>query len=233
MKTTIATFFAAHKTTIMIASAALVIGAKAMSFTMQNNQYEMDGEQQQMMMQQQQGGGQMQQGYNQQMPQQNGNGEQGYFDSWFGGNENGGAQGVNYDGGYNNNNNQGSYASQSGGYSGYTPTTNNNYGTGAYSASNYNTNGSLESTSAWQAGQNGQDGSHERFVDAMREETKYNDGDGNSYKLSSGYEHNYVNTTTNEYVQTNDASVTPGAYSNYTAVTPSDYSSSSSSSTPE
>ncbi len=232
MKTTIATFFAAHKTTIMIASAALVIGAKAMSFTMQNNQYEMDGEQQQMM-QQQQGGRQMQQGYNQQMPQQNGNGEQGYFDSWFGGNENEGAQGINYDGGYNNNNNQGSYANQSDNYSGYTPTTNNNYGTGAYSAGNNNSGNSVDYTSGWAKQQEIQDGQHERFVDAIRDETKYNDADGNSYKLSSGYDHNYVNTTTNEYVQTNDASVTPGAYSNYTAVTPSDYSSSSSSSTPE
>lgn len=218
MKTSIATFFAAHKTTIIIASAALVIGAKAMSFTMQNNQYEMDGGQQQM---QQRGYGQMQmpQGYAQQAPQQNVGGQQGYFDSWFGGNDNEGNQAANYDGGYNT----GGYTNTAGGYNG------NTGGAG----STYNAGNTVDYTSGWAKQQEMQDGQHERFTDYIRDEAKYNDAEGNTYKLSSGYDYNYVNTTTNEYVQTNDASVTPGAYSNYTAVTPSDYSSSSSSSTGE
>ncbi|HLP49783.1 MAG TPA: hypothetical protein VK154_02805 [Chitinophagales bacterium] len=225
---TIKTFFAAHKTTIMLASAALVIGAKSLSFVAQNNQAPvMDMPTQEQMMQYQ--GGQMPQGHNQQMPQ--GYGEQmpqqggGFFSEWFGGEE---GQGGDYSA-YNNAANAGqNYGAQSvyntGGYS-----------TGGYHGGGYNPSAGAGTPSAYSSGadytsyqQPNTDGSHERFIDAIREETKYNDADGNSYKLSSGYDYNYVNSSTNEYVQTNDASVTPSAYSSYSAVTPSDYSSSSS-----
>lgn len=211
MKTTIATFFAAHKTTVLLASAALVIGAKAMPLAMQNNSAQMVAGQQQM---------QMQQGYNQQMPRQNGNEGPGYFDSWFGGNGNEEGEGLNYNTGSG-------YANQMGGNNSYMPAVTNTFnGDGAYS--NYNAGNAVDYTSGWAKQQESLDGQHERFTDYIRDEAKYNDADGNTYKLSSGYDYNYVNTTTNEYLQTNDAGVTPGAYSNYTAVTPGDYSGSSS-----
>ena len=222
----IKTFFAAHKTTIMIASAALVIGAKSVSYVAQSSQAPMmNMPDQQQMMQHSMPGQQMPQGYNQQQPQQQGGG---FFDSWFSGDNEtesynayntGGQQGGYYEG------NTGGYNAgmQTGGY--YNPSA------GSAATTGYTTGGGADYTSGWAEQQRIQDGSHERFVDAMREETKYGDADGNTYKLSSGYDYNYVNTTTNEYVQTNDASVTPGAYSSYTAVTPVDYTSSSSTST--
>lgn len=210
------TFFAAHKTTIMVASAALVIGAKSVAFMAQNSQAPvMNMPSQQQMVQHGMPQQQMPQGYSQQMPQQQ---PAGFFDSWFGGNEetadfntynNGGAQGAYYGG------NAGVYNPSAGVSTGY------NSGSG------------IDYTSGWAEQQRIQDGAHERFTDYIRDETKYNDADGNTYKLSSGYDYNYVNTTTNEYVQTNDASVTPGAYSSYTAVTPADYTGTSSTSTGE
>lgn len=222
----IKTYFAAHKTTIMLASAVLVIGAKSLSFAAQNSQAPvMEMPSQQQMMQHQ--GGQMPQGYNQQMPQ--GYGQQmpqqdaGFFSQWFGGEE---EQGADYNA-YNNAANAGQ-----GGY-------NNSYGGGAqagYNTGGYTGNGYNPSAGTSYSGgadytsyqQPNTDGSHERFIDAMREETKYADADGNTYKLGSGYDYNYVNSSTNEAVQTNDASVTPGAYSSYTSVSAVDYSNSSS-----
>ncbi|HLP21447.1 MAG TPA: hypothetical protein VK174_14140 [Chitinophagales bacterium] len=226
----IKTFFAAHKTTIMLASAALVIGAKSLSFVAQNNQAPvMDMPTQEQMMQYQ--GGQMPQGYNQQMPQQRG----GFFSEWFGGEEGQGGDysaytnaanaGQNYGDGYGGGRQAG--YNTGGGYTG------SSYNPSAGGAASTSYTGGADYTSSSVYNQPYTDGSHERFIDAIREETKYNDADGNSYKLSSGYDYNYVNSSTHEYVQTNDASVTPSAYSSYSAVTPSDYSSSSSSSTGE
>src|ERR1043165_1522984 len=174
---------------------------------MQMMQQPMNG---QMMPQGQMPQGSMSRGYNQQMPQQNNGG--GFFDNWFGGDEE-----ANYATGntsYYDGNTAGAY---------YNTT---NSGTGYFNPSA----NEVDNTQAWFKNQETQDRQHERFTDYIRDQTEYNDAEGNSYKLSSGYDYNYVNTNTNEYVQTNDASITPGAYSSYTAVTPSDYSSSSSSS---
>jgi len=221
MNASIKTFFAAHKTTVMIASAALVIGAKSFSFIAEQNrqQTQMPVMPQQQM--QQQPNGQMPQGYNQQMPQQNmNNQEEGFFDSWFS---------SNNEESYNAYNNTGSgYSGYTGGYAG-----NSYYNTNTGSANYYNPSANqVDYTSGWYKTQASQDAQHERFTDYIRDETKYNDAEGNSYKLSSGYDYNYVNTTNNTYVQTNDAGYDPNTYSTstYTAVTPSDYSSSSSSS---
>ena len=72
----------------------------------------------------------------------------------------------------------------------------------------------------------------EQVNDYINDQGNYEDGNGNTYKMSSQYSNNYVNTNTNEAIQTNDASYVPDA--GYTAVTPSSYSSSSySSSTTE
>jgi hypothetical protein len=208
------TFFTAHKSTIMIASAALVIGAKSVSYMAQNSQAPiMNMPNQQQMMQHSMPAQQMPQGYNQQMPQQQ---APGFFDSWFGGNE----EVADYNA-YNSGAGQGAYYGANAG-GGYNPS--------AGATTGYTTGGGADYTNGWAEQQRMQDGSHERFVDAMREETKYGDAEGNTYKLSSGYDYNYVNSSTNEYVQTNDASVTPGAYSSYTAVSPVDYTSSSSTS---
>lgn len=211
MNASIKTFFAAHKTTIMIASAALVIGAKSFSFMAENNrsQMQMPNMPQQQMMQQP--NGQMPQGYNQQMPQQNmNNNGGGFFDSWFGGND----QNENYDA-YNNAGNQN--------YSGYT-------GAGNAGANYYNPNaGGADYTSNYYKTQAANDAKSEQFSDYMRDQANYEDGYGNTYKLNSGYSNTYVNTTTGEYYQTNDANSDPNqsSTSSWAAVTPSDYSSSS------
>jgi len=241
MNASIKTFFAAHKTTIMLASAVLVIGAKSFSsMAVKNTEPQMQNMPPQQM-QMQQPNGQMPQGYSQQMPQQNmNNQEEGFFDGWFdGGNEeenynaynnaseqgyNGYTGGANNGGGYYNANTGGNY------YSGTTGSGYSAAGTG--SASYYNPSANqVDYTSGWYKTQASQDAQHERFTDYIRDETKYNDAEGNTYKLTSGYDNNYVNTTNNTYVQTNDASFDPNTYSTstYTSVTPSDYSSSSSS----
>ena len=61
--------------------------------------------------------------------------------------------------------------------------------------------------------------------EAKRAGLKYEDGNGNTYKMSSQYSNNYVNEVTGEAVQSNDPSYNPGG--NYTAVAPSDYSAAS------
>lgn len=214
MTTTIKTFLTSHKTTIMIACTALVIGAKSFSTSGYNNQQQMPAPQQQTMPQQEQSA-QVPQGYNQQIPKQNINNEQeSFYDSWF--DEDNQQENSN---GYNNQGNPN--------YSGYT--TSGNASTNYNSASANNTystaNNQADYTSGWKEQQALQDGQHERFNDYIRDETKYNDAEGNTYKLASGYDNNYVNTTNNTYIQTNDASFDPNvnSTSSYTAVTPTDY----------
>ena len=214
MKTTIKTFLTSHKTTIMIASTALVIGAKSFSTLGYNNQQQMPAPQQQTMPQQEQSV-QVPQGYNQQIPQQKMNNQQeSFYDSWF--------VEDNQQENYNTYNNQGNAN-----YDGYT--TGGNAPTNFYNPSANNTystaNNPVDYTSGWKKQQALQDGQHERFNDYIRDETKYNDAEGNTYKLASGYDNNYVNTTNNTHIQTNDASFDPNAYSTstYTTVTPTDY----------
>lgn len=136
--------------------------------------------------------------------------QQTYNGSGYGVNENANGQAYNTGG---------NYTAQ---YNNYAPaaiTPSYNTGTGA---------NTVDYTSGWEAQQRSQDAQHERFVDYIRDETKYNDAEGNSYKLSSGYDNNYVNTTNNTYLQTNDAGYDPNTYSTsaYTPVTASDYSAS-------
>ncbi len=231
MNASIKTFFAAHKTTIMIASAALVIGAKSFSSTAVNNtEPQMQNAPQQNM---QLPNGQMPQGYNQQMPQQGmNNNEEGYFESWFG-NDNESENNSAYNNAANQNYNDYYDGGNTGGGYYNTNTGANYYNSNTGSAYNYNPSANeVDYTSGWNKQQASQDAQHERFTDYIRDETKYNDEEGNTYKLTSGYDNNYVNTTNNTYVQTNDPSFDPNTYSTstYTPVTASDYSSSSSSS---
>ncbi len=198
----------------MIASAALVIGVKSFSTSGYNNQPQMPCAQQQNMPQQPQGK-QMPQGYNQQMPEQNMNNEQeSFYDSWF--------WEDNQQESYNAYNNQGEKN-----YGGCT--TGNNASANYYNPSANNTystaNNQVDYTSGWKEQQALQDAQHERFTDYIRDETKYNDEEGNTYKLTSGYDNTYVNTTNNTYIQTNDVRFDPNANSTstYTAVTPTDY----------
>ena len=149
--------------------------------------------QQQQQQQQQPQCEQMPQGYNQQMPQQNMNNEQeNFYDSWFGGDD----QQETYNA-YNNQSNQ-----NYGGYNTadnapanyYNPSANNTYSTA---------NNQVDYTSGWKEQQALQDGQHERFTDYIRDETKYNDEEGNTYKLASGYDNNYgYNCTCNHFSAT-------------------------------
>lgn len=201
METTLKTFFAVHKTKIMIACASLIIGAKAMSFistqqlTAQNQAPAVNVPQQQ----------QAPARYNeQQAQQQQGNNayatEQGYY-----GNEQT----------YNN-----------AGYATYAT-----YGGSAYN--NAANNSAPDYTNNYYNQQKSNDRTSANFSDYILEQANYSDGYGNTYKLNSGYDNSYVNTTTGEYMQSNDANYDPNAYStsSWTAVTPtSGYESSSSSS---
>ena len=205
MNASIKTFFAAHKTTIIIASAALVIGSKAFSTIGHNNQEQMPQGYQNQGHQSQ---GYQQQSYAQQRPQQSRNNGGGYFDSWFGGNNQNENQGGYTDGGYQN---QGAA----------------NYGGGNTGANYYNpTAGNNDVNDNYWKQEAAKDRQAEKFDDYIRDQAEYTDGYGNNYKMNSGYDYNYVNTNTNEAIQTNDAGYDPNvsASSSYTAVTPSDYS---------
>lgn len=202
---TIKTFFAVHQTKLMIAAAALVIGAKSASFMANENRQTATAPQQQMY--NPQGQPNMNQSYMNapQQPQPTNGGE--FWSNWF--NDDEPTMPANNNTYYGN-----TYMPNQ--YNGYTGT--NTYNT---------TNNNVDYTSGWYKQQAANDANHERFSDYITDQTKYEDGYGNSYKLSSGYDYNYVNSTTNEYIQTNDASYQPDAYSGYSAVTPSSYSSSS------
>lgn len=101
------------------------------------------------------------------------------------------------------------------------------YNGGGYAnAGTYTSNNNgADITSAYERQQAANDANAERFDDYILDQGKYEDGNGNTYKMSSQYNYNYVNETSGEAVQTNDASYNPGG--GYTAVTPSDYSASS------
>lgn len=195
METTLKTFFAVHKTKIMIACAGLVIGAKAMSF-ISNQQLA-----QQPAVNTQQPA-QAPAAYAQPRAAQQGNNGYGNQQAYYGNQQ-----------AYNN--------------AGYA-----NYAT--YGGSTYNyaaNNAGADYTGGYYAQQKAYDRSAENFSDYIRDQANYSDGYGNTYKLNSGYDNSYVNTTTGEYLQSNDASYDPNAYStgSWTAVTPaSTYESSSS-----
>ncbi|MFN8286949.1 MAG: hypothetical protein U0V74_09370 [Chitinophagales bacterium] len=231
MSTSIKTFFAANKTAILIGCAAVVITAKSMSFYSQMNKESeaMVNQPQQMQQPQQQPNGQMQQqaygnmggNYNNQAPQQmNNNQDGGFWGNMFGSDE------ESYGGNENNN----GYANN--GYTGYTNGYNaySNYNGGYTNTGNtYNSGSNVDYTSGWYATQQANDRMHEKFTDYITDQGRYTDENGNDYKMSSGYDYNYVNTTTNQSLQTNDAGYDPNAYSSssYSSLTPSDYSSSS------
>lgn len=136
--------------------------------------------------------------------------EAGFFGRIFGGTE----ANSNYNG-------NGNYTNQQGGYV-------SNGSNGTYVSGN----NTADITSGYYKQQASNDRMAEQFNDYINDQGNYEDGNGNTYKMSSQYSNNYVNTNTNEAIQTNDASYVPDA--GYTAVTPSSYSSSSySSSTTE
>ncbi len=241
MSTSIKTFFAANKTAIMIGCAAVVVAAQSLNFYSRMNAENNNGNQQQQMqqpvnnqMQQQAYGNMGGNGYQQQMPQQqqpmNANQESGFWGDMFGGEES--YDGDNaYNGGYTNNGYNGytnagsNYGSYNNGYTGYTNT-----------GSGYNANSGADYTSGWYANQATNDRIHEKFTDYITDQARYTDENGNDYKMSSGYDNNWVNTTTNQSVQTNDYNYDPnvGSSYSYSNLTPSDYSSSSyTSTTPE
>jgi hypothetical protein len=145
--------------------------------------------------------------YGQQRPQQ----QPGFFSRWFGGND---PSTENY--------------------------SNNGYAANAYygagsAGSSYTANSGADYTSGYDKQQAAYDRASENYSDYMRDQANYDDGYGNSYKLNSGYSNSYVNSTTGEYVQSNDANYDPnaGSTSSWTEVTPSSSYSSSSSSTSE
>lgn len=148
-------------------------------------------------------GQQNQYGQNPQQQQQQQN--QGFFGRWFGGNN------ANA----NQNSNQGQ-ANQ--GYANnqpYYPSTGGNYTAPA-------NNSGADITSGYAAQQASQDRTSANFSDYMRDQGNYDDGNGNTYKMNSNYSNNYVNNTTGEALQTNDASYDPnaGSTSTWSAVTP-------------
>ncbi len=126
----------------------------------------------------------------------------GFFSRWFGSSN------------ANNNPQQSNYINQQG----YTAGENSNGYTGV-------TNNGTDITSGYYKQQAANDASAEKFDDYIRDQGNYEDGNGNTYKMSSQYNNNYVNETTGEAVQSNDPSYNPGG--SYTAVAPSDYSASS------
>ena len=107
------------------------------------------------------------------------------------------------------------------------PAYSNYYGSTGYSA---NTNAQYDYiNSSYENQQRAYEAAFEKWDDYVLGYQNYNDADGNSYKLYSGYDNNYYNSTTGEYLQTNDASYDPNQYStsSWGSLTPSDYSSSS------
>lgn len=232
MNTSIKTFFAANKTAIMIGCATLVIAAKGLSFMGQQRQNEnmnMPNQQMQQPMNGQMQGNMNRAGnpYQQQMPQQMGNNQNGNFwGNMFSDDEQG--YGDNNYGGYSNNAYGGGYSNNS--YGGYTG--------GGYTGNSYSagSNSGVDYTSGWYATQQANDRMAEKFDDYITDQGRYTDENGNDYKMSSGYDYNYVNTTTGQSVQSNDAGYDPnvGSSYSYSSLTPSDYSSSSySTTTPE
>ncbi len=144
--------------------------------------------------------------YNQQAPAQRTN-QDGYENSYEQNSAYYGNDGYNSQGGYSNGSNNGSYY------------------TGGNAGADY--------TSGWYAQQNAYDKKADQFSDYLLDQGNYTDGNGNEYKMSSNYNNNWVNTTTNEAIQSNDPGYDPNQYSSgsWTSVTPSDYSAGSSYST--
>ncbi|MFN8283503.1 MAG: hypothetical protein U0U67_09835 [Chitinophagales bacterium] len=204
--TAIKTFIAAHKTAISICVVVLVIGSK--SFTQSFEQGFNDSYYGQQNHQNQYGPNPQQQ----QQPQQN----QGFFSRWFGGNN-----------AYQPQNNQG-YANQGYANQQYYPQNSGNYTPANNSGADY--------TSGYAAQQASLDRTSANYSDYIRDQANYEDANGNVYKLNSNYSNNYINNTTGEAVQSNDANYDPNAYStsSYSALTPTNsYSSSYSSPTVE
>lgn len=207
MKTSIKTFFETHKTAIMISSVVLVLVAKSVSMANQADVY----------------GHSTPQGINGQPAPQNNSGN-GFWSNVFNGNEEPVNATTNYatdpiQAFYGTDANQGYYGNAGQTY----------YGTTGNGASYTNTP-AADYTSGYYAQQASNDRISENYSDYMRDQANYDDAYGNTYKLNSGYSNTYVNNTTGEYVQSNDANYDPnyGSTSSWSAVTPSSsYSSSS------
>lgn len=204
----IKTFIAAHKTAIGICAVVLVIGSKSFTQSFQEGfNSSYYGETEQ----------QNQYGQNPQQQQQ----QPGFFGRWFGGNNANQNQNANY------NQNQG-YANQGYANQQYYPQNGGSYTPATGNGADY--------TSGYAAQQASLDRTSANYSDYIRDQANYEDANGNTYKLNSNYSNNYINNTTGEAVQSNDANYDPNAYStsSYTAVTPSSsYSSSYSSPTVE
>jgi hypothetical protein len=219
MEPTTKNFFAVHKTKIMIACASIVIGANAASFASRQLANAETTAPANSTQQTQQPNPQQQQqvNYNNHAPQNAPTANYNDYaeDETYYGDE------ANYQGNYNNAGGNVNYANYGGAYSNY-----------AGGAANYSNNSGADYTSGYWAQQKSNDRTAENFSDYIRDQGNYSDGYGNTYKLNSGYDNNYVNTTTGEYTQSNDVNYDPNAYStsSWTAVTPTTSSSSYSSS---